>query len=122
MPPVTVIFYARENGQEPAKDFILGLDIKMRAKVLRTIKLLADNGTDLREPSSKSLGSGIFELRIKLGSDITRILYFFFIGQKAILTNGFVKKTQKTPVGEIEKAQAYRKDYITRMGKNNDAI
>ena len=117
MPPVTVIFYARENGQEPAKDFILGLDIKMRAKVL-----LADNGTDLREPSSKSLGSGIFELRIKFGSDITRILYFFFIGQKAILTNGFVKKTQKTPVGEIEKAQAYRKDYITRMGKNNDAI
>ena len=77
MPPVTVIFYARENGQEPAKDFILGLDIKMRAKVLRTIKLLADNGTDLREPSSKSLGSGIFELRIKFGSDITRILYFF---------------------------------------------
>ncbi len=122
MPPVTVIFYARENGQEPAKDFILGLDIKMRAKVLRTIKLLADNGTDLREPSSKSLGSGIFELRIKFGSDITRILYFFFIGQKAILTNGFVKKTQKTPVGEVEKAQAYRKDYITRMGKNNDAI
>ena len=58
MPPVTVIFYARENGQEPAKDFILGLDIKMRAKVLRTIKLLADNGTDLREPSSKSWEAG----------------------------------------------------------------
>ena len=41
MPPVTVIFYARENGQEPAKDFILGLDIKMRAKVLRTIKRMS---------------------------------------------------------------------------------
>ena len=37
-----------------------------------------------------TMEDGIFELRIKSGSDISRILYFFFVGDKAILTNGFI--------------------------------
>ena len=57
---------------------------------------------------------GIFELRAKVGSDISRVLYFFFVGRKIILTNGFIKKTQKTPRGEIEKANTYRKEYLSR--------
>ena len=51
-----VIFYDKADGTEPAKDFILSLDKKMRAKMLRTISLLADNGPDLREPCSKPPG------------------------------------------------------------------
>ena len=86
----------------------------MKAKVLRTIDLLENNGPFLREPYSKSLGDGIFELRIKQGNDITRVLYFFFIGNKAILTNGFIKKTQKTPKNVIETAKKYREDYQRR--------
>ena len=50
-----VIFYDKADGTEPAKDFILSLDKKMRAKMLRTSSLLADNGPDLREPCSKPL-------------------------------------------------------------------
>ena len=46
----------------------------------------------LREPYSKHLDDGIFELRCKFGSDITRVLYFFYYEGKIILTNGFVKK------------------------------
>ena len=42
-----VIFYDKADGTEPAKDFILSLDKKMRAKMLRTISLLADNGPDI---------------------------------------------------------------------------
>lgn len=71
-------------------------------------------GPELREPYSKPLGDGIFEIRVKLGSDITRVLYFFVIGKKIILTNGFTKKTQKTPVPEIERAKRYRADYHDR--------
>ncbi len=89
---------------------ILSLDIKM----LRTIKLLQDNGYELREPYSKHLDEGIFELRAKVGSDISRVLYFFIVGRKVVLTNGFIKKTQKTPPNEIEKAKAYRKEYLNR--------
>lgn len=111
-----VIFYEKPDGTEPAKDFILSLDKKMRAKVIRTIELLEKNGNMLREPESKVIEDGILELRIKVGSDISRVLYFFTDGQKAILTNGFVKKTQRTPRSEIEKAKAYRADYLSRKG------
>lgn len=78
------------------------------------IEYLGMEGRFIREPYSKNLEDGIFELRIKSGSDISRILYFFFVGDKAVLTNGFIKKTQKTPRKEIEKAKAYRKDYLRR--------
>ena len=109
-----VIFYDKADGTEPAKDFILSLDKKMRAKMLRTISLLAGNGPDLREPCSKPLGDGIFELRAKVGSDISRVLYFFIVGRRVILTNGFIKKTQKTPPAELERAKRYRADYLGR--------
>ncbi|MBS6702632.1 MAG: type II toxin-antitoxin system RelE/ParE family toxin [Clostridiales bacterium] len=109
-----VFFYDKEDGTEPAKEFLLGLDTKMRAKMLRTISLLADNGPDLREPFSKPLGDGIFELRAKVGSDISRVLYFFIVGRRVILTNGFIKKTQKTPAAEMERAKRYRAEFLSR--------
>lgn len=57
---------------------------------------------------------GFFEIRTKFGSDITRVLYFFVVGKKVILTNGFIKKTQKTPASEITLAKQYRTDYLVR--------
>lgn len=109
-----VIFYDKEDGTEPAKEFILSLDKKMRAKMLRTVELLSHNGPELREPCSKPLGDGIFELRAKVGSDISRVLYFFVVGRRVILTNGFIKKTQKTPSSEIERAKRYRAEFLSR--------
>ena len=111
-----VIFYGKVDGTFPARDFILSLEPKMRAKMVRTVELLEHNGIDLREPYSKSLGDGIFELRAKVGSDISRVLYFFVVGRTVVLTNGFIKKTQKTPPAEIERAKQYREDYLSRKG------
>lgn len=115
-----VIFYNKEDGTEPAKEFILSLDKKMQAKMLRTIEMLQNNGYELREPYSKSVNEGILELRAKVGSDISRVMYFFVVGKKAILTNGFIKKTQKTPKEEIERAKIYRADYLSRKENYND--
>jgi phage-related protein len=109
-----VSFYTKEDGSKPAKSFILELEPKMRAKMYRTIDMLADNGHKLREPYSKHLDDGIFELRVKVGSDISRVLYFFFVGHKVILTNGFIKKTQETPPSEIKLAKNYRSEYLNR--------
>ena len=75
---------------------------------INTLDLLEMNGPLLREPYSKPLENRIFELRIKQGSDITRVLYFFIIGKKAVLTNGFVKKSQKTPKTEKEHCRIQR--------------
>ena len=115
-----IIFYDKEDGTEPAKEFLLQLDDKMRAKMTRTIAILKNLGYDLREPYSKPLGDGIFELRAQVGNNISRVLYFFIIGQKVILTNGFIKKKQKTPLNEITLAKKYRAEYLARKENKND--
>lgn len=107
-------FYETDKGEQPARDFLLSLDVKMRAKMAMIIELLEDNGYVLREPYSKHLSDGIFELRAKVGSDITRVLFFFYVDRKIVLTNGFRKKTNKTPIKEIERAKKMRADYMRR--------
>lgn len=109
-----IIFYEKKDGTEPAKEFLLSVDKKMRAKILLVVALLEENGPALREPYSKSLGEGIFELRAKVGSDISRVLYFFMVGKQIVLTNGFIKKTAKTPFNELEKAKQYRTEFLSR--------
>ena len=109
-----IIFYKTEKGEVPVADFLDSLDIKMREKMLMSIRLIKEKGFKVRLPYSEELEDGIFELRAKVGSNITRGLYFFFVGRKIVLTNGFVKKTQKTPKAEIERAKRYRKDFFSR--------
>lgn len=116
MDQFVVEFYEMQNGERPAEEFLNELDTKMRSKLVMTLKVLQEKGNGLREPYSKHLEDGIFEVRGKVGTDISRVLYFFYFGGKIILTNGFIKKSQKTPRGEIEKAKANRKDFLERMG------
>ena len=71
-----VIFYEKKNGDVPVQDFLMGLDKKMRAKLSAIISILQQYGNQLREPYSKYLDDGIFEIRGKIGSDISRVLYF----------------------------------------------
>ena len=107
-------FYTKENGEKPARDFIESFGEKVHAKFLRSIDLLETNGTFLRLPHSAELQDGIFELRVQETGNIYRVLYFFYIGKRIILTHGFVKKTQKTPHREIEKAKREIEDYRRR--------
>lgn len=113
-----VIFYKTEQGIKPAGQFINSVeDKKLRAKIIRSIKLLEQFGQKLGMPDAKHLGNGIYELRTIQGNNIARCLYFFTVGDKAIVTNGVIKKTQKTPPEVIDLAQKYREDYERRYGK-----
>ena len=116
---MNIEFYDLPDGSQPAMDFMDTLDSKMRAKMIRAVDLLEKYGHMLRPPESKELDDGIMELRVSFGNNITRMLYFFFVGNTAVLTNGFVKKTQKTPKKEIELAKNYRADYIRRHSHEN---
>ena len=82
-----VEFYDTSEGQCPVQDFLDSLEPKIKAKTLRTIDLLETNGPNLREPYSSPMGNGIFELRTKQGTNITRVFYFFLVGQKVVLTD-----------------------------------
>lgn len=113
-----VLFYEKENGERPVKEFLQSLEKNMQAKLLGLLDVLEEKGNELREPYSKHLEDGIFELRGKVGSDISRVLYFFYYEGKIIITNGFVKKTQKTPRKQIKVAKDRRKDYIERVKQN----
>lgn len=110
-------FYKTKDGTKPAKDFMLSQDDKMKAKLFGLVDILEEYGNSLREPYSKPLGDGIFELRAKVGTNISRVLYFFYYEGRIILTHGFVKKTQKTPPSEIKKAKECRKDFLERNGE-----
>lgn len=109
-----IVFYRNDKGEAPVEEFLDSLSDKMRAKMLLSVRIVREKGYQARMPYSEELGDGIFELRAKVGSDISRVLYFFVVGRRIVLTNGFVKKTQKTPVSEIERAKKYRADYLSR--------
>lgn len=81
MGPFVVEFYETRDGQRPAEDFLDELDIKMRSKLVMTLKVLQEQGNRLREPYSKYLDDGIFEIRGKVGTDISRVMYFFYYGE-----------------------------------------
>ena len=105
-------FYETADGKTPVEDFLDSLDPKMNAKIVGLMEILEEKGNELRKPYSSHLEDGIFELRCKQGSNITRALYFFFVGKRIVVTNGFTKKTQKTPKKEIDLAKARRVDWI----------
>lgn len=89
-----IVVYERANGDKPLEIFLSTLEVKMKAKVFREIAISKQNGNELREPQSKHIKDNLYELRIKYGSDISRIMYFFVSGRKIILTHGFIKKRQ----------------------------
>ena len=107
-------FYKAADGSKPLVSFVDLLNVKMKAKVMANLVLLEEYGNMAREPLSKPIGDGLFEMRAILGNDIVRILYFFDGGRIIIATNGFVKKQQKTPGKEIDLAKKRRTDYFRR--------
>ena len=94
-------------------EFYVAQTDKVRKKIAQTLVWLQ---TLDRLPISilKSIEGkkGLFEIRIEFGGDIYRVFCCFDEGALVILFNGFQKKTQKTPIGEIEKAEKLMKEYF----------
>jgi len=57
---------------------------------------------------------GLYEIRVKHGSNIYRIFCCFDKGNLVILFNGFQKKAQKTPKNEIKKAEKLKANYFSK--------
>lgn len=95
MATTEVIFY--EDGSDcPVEEFLTSIsNKKLKSKTLRNIAELSLRGSNAKPPLSSYVGEGIFELRTKHSSNIDRIFYFFIFGNRIILTNGYIKKSQK---------------------------
>jgi phage-related protein len=115
-----VYYYQRVNGSKPIEEFLDNLDVRMRAAAFKEIEILKKRGSEIREPHSKPMGNGLFELRIKETGRISRVFYFFVIGQKVILTNGYLKKTKRTPKRYLQQAMEYKLDYEKRTQEANE--
>ena len=110
---VTEIDLFEKNGNCPVDEFLDSFkDEQLRAKTLKNIVSLAIEGSNSRPPLSKYVGDGLFELRTKSGNNIDRIFYFFVFGNRIIMTNGYIKKSQKIDDLEFEKAKKYRDEYF----------
>lgn len=92
------------------EDFFVTLDNKVKEKFIWTFQLIEEVEI-IPKKYLKHIGEGIYEIRVKQGSNIFRVFAFFEENKIIIAVNGFVKKTQKTPKGEIQKAIKIRREY-----------
>lgn len=108
-----VQFFRRADGSSPVEEFIDGLTDKQAQKVAWVLKLIEDLDI-IPAPYWKKLThtDAIWEASIQFGGNIFRILGFEDGGEFVVLTNGFAKKTQKTPKQEIELAEQRKKIYL----------
>ncbi|MEK7307882.1 MAG: type II toxin-antitoxin system RelE/ParE family toxin [Nitrospirota bacterium] len=104
--------FAEIKGKVPMIEFLESLSVKERAKIYAYVDKLIEIkniGVQPKENLSKHLEDGIFELRVSFENRISRSFYFYESGRRIIFTHGFVKKEQKTPKSEIERAKSIRK-------------
>ncbi|HBE18224.1 MAG TPA: hypothetical protein DEG17_02375 [Cyanobacteria bacterium UBA11149] len=115
-----IIFYRTELDRCPVEEFINSLSGKQAQKVLWVLRLIEELDSVPSQYLKKLVNTDdIWEVRVQVGNNIFRLLGFFERDNLVILTNGFAKKTQKTPSQEIELAQERKRDYLSRR-KNNE--
>ncbi len=112
-----VEFYKKVNGRCPTAEFLDSLSNEEKVFIKRSLQRLEEYGTDLKRPYVAPLRDHIWELRKKTHQGNIRLLYFFFDGNKFIITHGFKKKSDEVPDIEIDKAIECRKEYLHRIGK-----
>ncbi len=99
-------------------DFYKTLDNNVKRKFNWTLKLISTlERVPVKYFSHITNSSGLFEIRVEVGSNIYRVFSFFDKGQMIILINGFQKKSQKTPKKEIEKAEILKKQYFDEKNR-----
>ncbi len=112
------VYFISDSGNCSVKDFIDSLDIRSKRKFFYKKELLEEFGPKLPYPHAKYMGGGIHELRFEGAEGAIRIIYFFYCNNRIVLTNGFIKKTKRTPSQELESAGKRMKLFLARGDKN----
>ena len=105
---VPAIFYRTEAGGEPVREWLKGLSEEDRKRIGEDIKTV-EFGWPVGMPVCRPLGNGIYEVRTSLAQNrIARVLFYIDKRDRMVLLHGFIKKTQKTPVEDLELARSNR--------------
>jgi len=110
----TIVFYTEDDDSSPVQEFLMSLDIKTQARFVWSIEQLRVRNVMAREPLVRHLEGKLWELREESSTNIYRLIYFFFSGQRIVFLHGFQKKTQKTPRHEIEIALRCLDNFMKR--------
>jgi phage-related protein len=114
----TINFYRTETGNCPIEEFLDSLSSKQAQKVAWVLRLIEELELVPGQYFEKLVNTeDIWEVRVQFGGDIFRLLGFFAGSSVLILTNGFAKKSQKTPRQEIELATRRKNEYLSRQRK-----
>jgi phage-related protein len=99
-------------------DFFKTLKPEVKKKFNWTLQLISElDRIPDKYFSHITESSGLFEIRVEVGSNIYRVFSFFDEGNLIILINGFQKKTQKTPMKEIQLAEKLKNQYFDEKEK-----
>src|SRR5215470_2357390 len=111
----TVEFYETEAGKCPVQEFLDELKASDPDDFAAVITGLAKlrNSQYHREPLSKALGEGLFELR-HVGKLNTRILWFFMKGRRIVLLHGIRNKGQTIAARDLNAARERMRDWRRR--------
>jgi phage-related protein len=110
-----IIFYRSESGNCPVEEFLDSLSAKHAQKLAWVLRLIEDLEVVPTQYFKKLVNlDDIWEVRVTFGGNIFRILGFFDRPDLVILTHGFQKKSQKTPLQAIQTAEKRKRDYLKR--------
>ena len=84
--------------------------VDVLADYARIVELLVEHGPNLKLPYSRAFGDGLFKLRPRGRSGISRAFYCFLVGRRVIVLHAFIKKSQQTPDHEIKIARKRLKE------------
>jgi len=110
---IPLVFFRSDTGNEPVRDWLLELP-KADRRVLGIGLKELEFGWPVGMPLCRAMGAGIFELRVSLASRrIARVLVCAN-DDKLIALHGFIKKSEKTPAGDLDLARK-RKRQLERV-------
>ena len=89
---------------------ILALPDTLAARYVVLTRRMVAVGANLGEPHTKAMGQGLFELRLKGAEGIARVFYCTQVGRRIVVLHSFVKKSQRTPLRELDVAMARMKE------------
>ena len=92
------------------QEIILAMPNTLKVRYIALTTRMMEYGANLGEPHSKSLGEGLFELRLKGAEGIARVFYCTLIGREIRILHSFVKKTDKIPNKELQIARKRLKE------------